>query len=91
MRRPATTSTTFCVIRTWNLLPNSAVDPWHVFIGGAACSVAAYESRRRTVAKKEKAEPKPPPAPKDAEPRESPPAADPEQRPDSIAAGLLTR
>lgn len=81
-----------CVIRTWNLLPNSAVDPWHVFIGGAACSVVARESRRRPVLNKEKAAPAPPPTrSSDAEPHESPPAAEPEQRPDSIAAGLLNR
>lgn len=81
-----------CVIRTWNLLPNSAVDSWHVFVGGAVCGVVAYESQRRTegpggARRRARA------APSESErpPADDEPETEPSSGGSSIGAGLLTR
>lgn len=42
------------VLRTFDLLPNSTVDPYLTFLGGAICGVVKYESGRRQTPRRQK-------------------------------------
>ena len=69
------------VLRTFDTLPNSTIDPYLTFLGGAVCGLARFEGARPRAATRPARPPKqpdPPAAPEEASP--APPA--------SLGAGL---
>jgi len=75
------TMSSIVVLRVFDMLPNSSVDPYLTFLGGALFGISQYESRRPAASPPKKG-PKAPPRPDD------PPS--PSSGGASLAAGLAT-
>ena len=72
-------------LRTFDLLPNSTVDPYLTFMGGAACGLAAAESKRKRTSQQTSPRKTAPSSRRNRDPQRSA-GADTEADPDASAA-----